>query len=224
MNILAVFAHPDDETLGCGATLARCADAGARVVVVVFTDGIGARASSDPEGWSAAAARNRNFLAALKVLHLDSGGGFGAFSDQQLDRESSLRLVRTVEGYVGYHKPDVIYTHHVGDLNADHRAVAQAVLTATRPAVSTVLAVYACEIPSSTEWAFGGTPFVPNVFVDVTETIDRKIEAMCCYTNEMGSALHPRSPEKLRALAAWRGATIGAAYAEAFVSLREVRR
>jgi LmbE family N-acetylglucosaminyl deacetylase len=111
-------------------------------------------------------------------------------------------------------------------LNVDHAVVHRAVLTATRPLVGqTVREIYAFEVPSSTEWAFQQFEpmFRPNVFVDVTGTLETKIAAMSCYDTESRTFPHPRSPEALRAIAARWGSVIGCGAAEAFELVRSIR-
>jgi LmbE family N-acetylglucosaminyl deacetylase len=119
----------------------------------------------------------------------------------------------------------VIYTHHGGDLNIDHRLVHQAVLTHCRPQPGTrVRAIYGAESVSSTEWASpgAGTAFVPTHFVDITAQLDRKMMALNCYESEMRPFPHARSKDNILALARTRGASVGVAAAEAFVTLRTI--
>ena len=120
----------------------------------------------------------------------------------------------------------MLYTHHPSCLNIDHRRLFEAVLTATRPMIGyPVRELYAFEIPSSTEWAFGlGNGFRPNVFVDVTDTIETKIAAMQCYAGEVRPAPHPRSPEVIRAIARRWGSVCGCEYAEAFELIRRTEK
>jgi LmbE family N-acetylglucosaminyl deacetylase len=137
-----------------------------------------------------------------------------------------LEVVKLVEELVDRLKPDVIYTHHPGDLNVDHGVIHRAVLTATRPtAGQSVREIYAFEVPSSTEWAFGSLQptFRPNVFVDVAATLETKIAAMACYGTESREFPHPRSSEALRALARRWGSVVGCDAAEAFELVRSVR-
>jgi LmbE family N-acetylglucosaminyl deacetylase len=146
--------------------------------------------------------------------------------DNRLDTVPLLEVVKLVEDMVDRITPEVIYTHHSGDLNVDHGIIHRAVLTATRPvAGQTVREIYAFEVPSSTEWAFQRLEpsFRPNVFVDITRTIDAKIAAIECYKTETREFPHPRSPEALRALATRWGSVVGCAAAEAFELVRWVR-
>ena len=151
---------------------------------------------------------------------------FGGLADNRFDELPLIAVVKQVEQWVEAYRPDVIYTHHPGDLNIDHGVTFRAVLTATRPGASpyTVRKILAFEVLSSTEWSFQQIEpsFRPNVFVDISETLDRKINAMRAYGSEARLAPHPRSPEKIRALAAYRGAAAGVTFAEAFELIRSL--
>jgi len=224
--VLVVAAHPDDEILGCGATAARHVQEGRDVYFAILGEGITSRHD----------ARNAADAGQLSLLHRHAqaaGRKIGVkevslhkLPDNRLDTVPLLDVIKLVEDLVQGLKPEVIYTHHPGDLNVDHGVVHRAVLTATRPmAGQPVREIYAFEVPSSTEWAFSGIQpaFRPNVFVDVTSTIDTKIAAMACYETESREFPHPRSPEALRAIATRWGSVVGCAAAEAFELVRAVR-
>ena len=134
-----------------------------------------------------------------------------------------LDIVKTVGGYVEKYNPDTVFTHHHGDLNVDHRITCEAVLTACRPVGKYgVNRIYAFETPSSTEWNYiYENAFCPNVYFDVTNTLEAKIRGMSCYRTENTAYPHPRSPEALRALARYRGSNVGFEMAEGFMLLRE---
>ena len=226
MKILAIAAHPDDEVLGCGGTLAR--ESGQHDVrVVILGEGITSRSTTrDGANPSALATLQTHSEQAAAVMGA-RGVEFGGLPDNRFDSLSLLDVVKLVERHVLAFAPDVIYTHHPGDLNVDHGVTFRAVLTATRPGAGgpAVSAIYSFEVASSTEWAFQhiSPAFRPNVFVDISETLDRKIEAMECYRSEARTAPHPRAPESLRAIAARWGSVIGVRYAEAFELIRQVR-
>lgn len=227
MNILVIAAHPDDEVLGCGGTVARRGSED-DVRCAILGEGISSRhvqrseASSDElEGLKADARRAAEVLGVRSVE-------FCGLPDNRFDEWALLDVVKQVEQLVERHRPDVIYTHHPGDLNIDHGIVFRAVLIATRPGASThtVGDILAFEVPSSTEWSFGrvADSFRPNVFVDISGTVERKIQAMQCYRSESRPSPHPRSPEKIRAFAAYRGSASGMPFAEAFELIRSIRR
>lgn len=217
MNILVAAAHPDDECLGCGATIAKLARDHA-VTVAIF--GLGGTSRPD----------EREYVKKLQGQAEDSARLLGAkvhfydFPDNQFDTVPLLEIAQRVETEIVSVRPEVIYTHHPDCLNIDHRRLFEAVLTATRPLVGCpVRELLAFEIPSSTEWAFGlGDGFRPNVFVDVTKTIEQKIAAMKCYFGEVCDAPHPRSPEILRVIARRWGSVCGCEYAEAFELIRRI--
>lgn len=222
MNILTICAHPDDEVLGCGATLARHAKRGDKVSAAFLTNGVGARNAASKQD---AALRRKAAESAAKILGVGALE-FGEFPDNRLDSVPLLDLVRHVEALVTQHRPDVIYTHHGADLNVDHRMAFQAVLTALRPIAGAnhVRSIFSIEVASSTEWSHSsiGGPFVPNHFVAVSETFEQKLAALKAYGEEMRPAPHPRSLEVVRALAIWRGAAAGLNLAEAFAIVRQI--
>jgi LmbE family N-acetylglucosaminyl deacetylase len=213
-RVLCVAAHPDDEALGCGGTLARHVLDGDEVDIIFCADGETSRGMK--------ALPNRNFMAheAAKVLgakiptYLD-------YVDQRLDQASLLELTQHIEDRARIIRPTIVYMHHLGDLNRDHQLVAQATLTAFRPLpFSSVRAIYAFEVPSSTEW---GTGFWSNHYVDVSKTWNVKILALKQYESEMREMPHPRSLGGVFALARWRGAQAGISHAEAFMTMRTIR-
>lgn len=131
-------------------------------------------------------------------------------------------------------KPDVVYTHHHGDYNPDHNAVNEAVIFCTRPNPDehAPRAIYTFEVMSSTEWADQShNPFQPNVFANITDTLEHKLKAMQLYKGEVRNYPHPRSLDALRAVAQVRAIQSGikpddgkVGYAEAFHLVREVQR
>lgn len=226
MNILVVAAHPDDEVLGCGGTIARLKSEGHEVSILILGEGVTSRFEerelADKFLVEALHDRCRQAAAALGVrnVHLEE------LPDNRFDTVPLLKIIKIVEAQISRVFPDVVYTHHGGDLNIDHRITYQAVLTATRPAqAGPVREVYAFEIPSSTEWAFQRIEpaFRPNYFVDITAHLNRKIEALSLYDSESRSFPHPRSPEAIRAIAQRWGSVVACNAAEAFELIRAIR-
>ena len=226
MRVLIVAAHPDDEALGCGGTIPLLAAAGHEVYIMIMGEGITSRYEK----------RDQAAEALVKELQLTSQkvGEFllakevflYSFPDNRFDTVPLLDIVKQVETTIAKLQPAVIYTHHGGDLNIDHELVSRAVLTATRPVSGCpVKEIYAFEVPSSTEWTFGQSEplFHPNVFVDITETLGAKLQAMQLYESESRPFPHPRSPEALRAIAQRWGSMAGVPAAEAFQLVRSVR-
>jgi LmbE family N-acetylglucosaminyl deacetylase len=222
-RILVVAAHPDDEVLGCGATLCRRSKEGAQVHIAILGEGATSRGKrSDPGAKRQVAKLRKDARTAARRMGARGVRLYG-LPDNRFDTVAMLDIVKIVEGEIEKVRPDVIFTHHGGDLNIDHTLVFRAVLTATRPGCGLhVPEVYSFEVPSATEWAFEklGSSFCPNVFVDVTDTIEGKVQALLAYETETRSFPHPRSPETLRNLAAVRGSGAGMSAAEAFMLIR----
>ena len=213
MSVLVVVAHGDDEILGCGGTMAKFAAAG-RVVGTIIMCGEGDNVRMRTVTQIAAADRAALAVGSQKPIVLSG-------IDQRLDRASFLDLTQELERAVSFLKPQVIFTHHAGDLNLDHRITHQAVLTACRPLPgSTITAIYGMEVLSSTEW---GETFHPTHFVSLSrEDILKKNDALHCYKAEMRTGFHPRSAENSHRLAELRGRTIGVEFAEAFTTIRTI--
>jgi LmbE family N-acetylglucosaminyl deacetylase len=223
-SVLVVAAHPDDEVLGCGATLAGLCKS-RDIHILVLGEGFTSRYESRDKADRAevdrlkAAAQAAATILGARSIKLDN------LPDNRFDEVSLLDIVKRVEKAVEEARPEIIYTHHPGDLNVDHRITFQAVLTATRPLPgSCVRELYTFEVPSSTEWAFHQLEpsFKPNVFVDVSETIETKIKAMAQYGSEARPFPHPRSPEALRSIARRWGTVVGLESVEAFELVRSI--
>jgi len=217
---MVVAAHPDDEILGCGGTIARHIANGDFVHVIFLTNGVGARGEADTE----AGERQSAAWQALQTLGVQNAS-FNDFPDNQLDDVPLINVVRVIEQAAGSILPTTVYTHHSNDLNIDHRVCHNATKTAFRPIPGqSVKAVYAFEVLSSTEWAFGtGKSFTPSLFVDIGDYLTLKRQALTAYAKEMRVFPHARSFESVDALARCRGATVGVEAAEAFEVIREVR-
>lgn len=224
-TILIVAAHPDDEVLGCGGTIAKLADRGATVQVAFLADGISARADNGTaHEVEELAARRAAANAACRILGAQPPR-FHDFPDNQLDTVSLLSITKIVEAMIAEHRPDTVFTHHAGDVNIDHQRVHQSVVTACRPqAVHPVKTLLFFEVPSSTEWQppGSGPSFLPNWFEDISTVFKRKLEAIDAYASEMRAWPHPRSREGVETLARWRGATVGVEAAEAFMLGRRI--
>jgi LmbE family N-acetylglucosaminyl deacetylase len=220
-SVLIVAAHPDDEVLGCGGTISRHLAEGDVVHAIFMTDGVGSRlqvSKNDLIKRNAAAEKARHILGISENFYL-------GLPDNRLDSLPLIEIIQRVEVIINKLKPDIIYTHHHGDLNVDHRITHQAVLTSCRPIPGNrVLAIYAFEIMSSTDWSSPNVePFVPNHYVDISRQIEIKIKALKAYKLEMRTAPHSRNIEHMVHLAHHRGHTVGVKAAEAFVTVRTVR-
>jgi LmbE family N-acetylglucosaminyl deacetylase len=218
---LVVAAHPDDEVLGCGGTIARMSAAGRAVHVLLLADGETSRKSPAAQ-WKkrkAVKARSAACEAARKILGYRSVEALG-LPDQRLDRFDLLDIVRRIEAVVRRHEPLTVLTHHAGDVNLDHRIVHDAVVAACRPQPGhPVRELLFFEVPSATEWRPAGSaaPFNPNWFVDISGALEMKVRALQAYGEELRAFPHPRSVQAVEALARWRGASVGVGAAEAFM-------
>jgi N-acetylglucosamine malate deacetylase 1 len=218
-RVLALVAHPDDEALGAGGTLARHVLQGDEVHIAFLTDGVGAR------GAESAAVERRADAAKRAAGHLGAREPrFLGFPDNRLDSVALLDVVKAVETAVNDIKPHTIYTHHAGDLNIDHVICHRAVMTACRPLPgSSVQRILAMEVVSSTEWAPEGSgKFMPSRFVDISATHAIKQRALDAYAEEMRAFPHARSYESIKALEVLRGVSVGLPCAEAFMVLRDI--
>lgn len=225
-RILVIAAHPDDEVLGCGGTIARLVKEEFEFFIAILGEGVTSRyqqrEQSDKKSIESLHNQSRKVAEMLGVRDIFLYG----LPDNRFDTLPLLDVVKIIEKLIDHLKPQEIYTHHSGDLNIDHAIVHRAVLTATRPVPAcSVQRIYTFEVPSTTEWGFGqfSTGFQANVFVDISVTLEKKIDAMAIYESEIRIFPHPRSPEALRALAMRRGSVVGLKAAEAFQLIREIR-
>ena len=211
-----VAAHPDDEALGCGGTIARHSKIGDLVQVVFVADGVSSReSSSDLQSRRKSGIQASLILGAQHPIFLD-------FPDNQLDSVPLLEIVRKIEVEIDRFPPNIVYTHFAGDLNIDHCIVNRAVMTACRPhPKSSVQEIYSFEIPSSTGWypngGGSGLKFEPNLFVDISNSIEEKMSALEAYDSEMRPFPNCRSYKTVEHLASYRGSWVGMAVAEGFM-------
>lgn len=225
-RVLVVVAHPDDELLGLGATMHKLIlEQNIITHVVILGEGITSRSDThDPVLWEKELKiHHSNIQRAQHAIGYHSVSTYN-FPDNRFDSVALLDIVKTIEKEKDRFHPDIIFTHHGGDLNIDHQRTFQAVITATRPMESErVKTIVTFETPSGTEWQAVNDPrrFEPNIFVEVSEkNIQAKTEGMEAYEFEKRLYPHPRSPESLEILARQRGIMIGKHYAEAFQLIR----
>lgn len=224
-RVLVIAAHPDDEVLGCGGTMAKYRALGCPVRVVFLAEGVTARFAPDqfnsPEVLEKSTRRNANALKAMAALGVEEDQVF--LSERpccRLDQVPLIDLTKQIETHIRDFLPTRLFTHSADDPNVDHGVAHRAVLPAVRPLNGQSLsAVFAFEVLSSTEWN-PLKPFAPNVFHDITDSMEQKVDAMAAYEDEMHPAPHPRSPDVLRALGCFRGTQAGFAYAEGFALVR----
>ncbi|MDE5825615.1 MAG: PIG-L family deacetylase [Lachnospiraceae bacterium] len=227
-TVLVVAAHPDDEILGVGGTVARHVAEGDVVYAYILGEGQTSRGTHRED-------TDREVVEELHQNTLESAEAvgfqnvfFADFPDNRFDDVDLLDIVKAVEQKIQELQPQIIYTHYSGDLNVDHQYTARAVLTATRPIGDySVEEIYAFETLSSTEWNFDysvQSAFCPNVFVDISDYYDKKEQAMNCYVSELCSFPHPRSLTGMDVLSKTRGMAAGMERAEAFMLIRKTIR
>ena len=224
-SIAVIAAHPDDEVLGCGGTLARFAEEGFDVHILLLADGVSSRVKGKESGEGEA--KRQRELAAIEACRVLGASSVKLMDleDNRLDGLDLLDIVKPVEDFLKEYKPAKVFTHHAGDVNIDHTIVHRAIQAACRPLPkSSVRELLFFEVPSSTEWMTpgSGVPFVPNYFVDISETLERKLQALKVYEEELRGFPHPRSIEGVKALARWRGASVGVEASEAFILGRKI--
>lgn len=221
MKILAISAHPDDETLGCGGTLLKHLAAGDQLFWLIVTQ------AHEPQ-WSAEVIMRK----AEEVSKVAEAYGIKrviklGLPTVQLDTLSQADLISRIRSVITEIAPEVVYLVHDGDVHSDHHAVFQATLCVLKAFYMRQLGVkrvLSYETLSSTEAAPPQfhRAFAPTIFHDISPHIDQKIEIMSMYATEFQPDPFPRGATSIRALARWRGATVGVEYAEAFVLIREV--
>jgi LmbE family N-acetylglucosaminyl deacetylase len=225
MSVLCVVAHPDDEVIGVGGTLARHAADGDDVHICILSDGVTSRyddtdaADGEIEQRRQRARRAADTLGATVSLH--------GFPDNSFDTVPLLNIVRTIEAEISDHSPDVVYTHHYGDLNVDHELTCRATITATRPlADSNIDRVLAFETLSASEWSVPSpdNAFQPTSFVTISDQLATKTDALSVYETELREPPHPRTVDTIRKNAEVYGSKAGVPAAEPLELLREVRR
>jgi LmbE family N-acetylglucosaminyl deacetylase len=215
-SVLVIAAHPDDEILGCGGTVALHADRGDRVTAVIACEGESLRYGPGGVGQA------HHMRLAAAELGVEDVRPLG-FADQRLDTLPLTDLITQLERVVAETQPSTVYCQWGGDVNRDHELLFKAALVATRPTAPSISAVYAFDTASSTEWAYPRS-FVPDTWVEITKTLDRKLAAMRCYASEVRPYPHPRSLEALRHRAVAWGNQHCLEAAEVFMTVRRTMR
>jgi LmbE family N-acetylglucosaminyl deacetylase len=216
MKILIIAPHPDDEVLGCGGTIAKHAKNGDEVYLCIVT-------KAYTLDWSEEFLKNRpkEIERANKILGIKKTY-FLDYPTVKLDTFPQKELNDSIFKVVAEVKPEIVYIPHKGDINKDHRLIFEASLVATRPINHKIKKILSYESLSETEWGQPIEPFTPNVYIDISDTIKTKIEAMKAYESEIKPYPHPRSLEMINILAKMRGGVVGLDAAEAFILIREV--
>ena len=217
-SVLVIAAHPDDEVLGCGGTVALHGKNGDDVRILIACEGSSLRGVDQGEG------NDHHLFAAARELGVDKENvRLIGFADQRLDTMTLTEIIAPIEEAVRDVQPNIVYCQHGGDVNIDHAILFKAALVATRPTEECIEAVYAYEAASSTEWAHPRI-FIPDTYVDISSTLEQKLRAMACYKSEMRDYPHPRSLEALRHRAHSWGNQNCLDAAEAFITVRRITR
>ncbi|ODS41272.1 MAG: hypothetical protein A7315_02040 [Candidatus Altiarchaeales archaeon WOR_SM1_79] len=216
MKALVIAPHPDDEVLGCGGTIAKHSKQGDEIYLCIVTK------AYIPD-WSEEFLKNRlkEIEKANKILGIKKTY-FLDYPTVKLDTFPQKELNDSIFKVIVEVKPEIVYIPHKGDINKDHRLVFEASLVATRPINYKIKKILSYESLSETEWGQPIEPFTPNVYIDISDTIKTKIEAMKAYESEIKQYPHPRSLEMINILAKMRGGVVGLNAAEAFILIREV--
>jgi len=226
-EILIIAAHPDDEILGSGGTIRRLVEEGKEAQCLILTGGVTGRYDKSDENHPEIPAQleqlHRQSMAASQVIGFKQTE-FCNLPDNRLEELPFLDIIKLIEQKLMEIKPSIIFTHHYGDLNIDHRITFEAVMTAARPVGEySATEIYCFETFSSTEWEFTyNKSFRPNVFYNIENTFVDKAEAMKCYASELREYPHPRSIDALEAAARRWGTVVGCKMAEAFELIRKV--
>lgn len=221
-NVLIVAAHPDDEVIGCGGTIARHVENGDQVHVVFMADGESSR--NVPEVAKLVEKRKQDAINALQTLGVASFPTFLDWPDNRMDNPDFLDIVQSLESATNHLTPNIIYTHWARDLNIDHRITFSAVITAFRPEPgSTVEEINCFEVCSASDWQAGEVYcFNPNKTINIERFMESKKQSLACYAAELPAAPHTRSLDSIIANNARRGNQVGLSYAEAFISVRNI--
>ncbi len=219
-KILTFFAHPDDETLAAGATINKLSNIGSEVFVAIPATGVYSRNNKQKKSYSdkKLLSLRQDTFKALSIIGIKKSNIiFGDFNDNELDKQTLLKLIHWIEKIINKIKPDAILTHHRYCTNIDHQYCHEACIVATRPSINSHIPVFCGEVPSSTGY-LKPTQWEPNFYVNVSEEdVKAKINAMQTFKDESRADPHPRSPEVIMSLAKVRGSESGFFFAESFM-------
>jgi len=219
-TVLVVAVHPDDETLGCGGTLLKHREQGDMIHWLIVT-GITVNG-----GFSQEQVTRR----AEEIETVADGYCFSSVHQLNLpttclDMLPRKDLVRKISEVFQLIKPDILYLPFSNDVHSDHRVAFECTYSCTKvfryPYIRKICLM---ETLTETEFAPANAPsFTPNLFVNITEQMEKKLEILALYPSEMGQHPFPRSAETTRALAMFRGSSANCDYAESFMLLKEIR-
>ncbi len=224
-RILVIAAHPDDEVLGMGGTIAKYSARGDDVAILIITDGSTSQYRGNPNLQSIINDKRietSNCATVLGVKHIF----YGELPDMKLDVTPHIEINKVIENVIITFQPTMVFTHFIGDVNKDHRQVYESTLVACRPvAEQCVKKLFLYSVPSSTEWNVQPATniFLPNWYEDISgEYAEAKYRAMECYRTELREYPHPRSIQYLRTADTAEGNRVGLLAAESFILLRAI--
>ena len=223
-RVLVIAAHPDDEVLGAGGTVARLNAEGAECHLLIVTDGSSSQYRDSDHLHEIIEAKKTETKNCADLLGFKSVH-YGGLPDMKLDQTPHIIINQVIENIINLIQPDTVFTHFWGDVNRDHQEVYKSTLVAIRPVLGQVVrAVYCYSVPSSTEWMpnKSDTMFMPNYYVGIAEYAELKYRAFACYTTELRDYPHPRSVQYLQEMDKAAGLRVGMLAAEEFVLLREL--
>lgn len=223
-KVLVIAAHPDDEVLGVGGTIAKLSADGVECHLLIVTDGSSSQYRDSlrlQEILDAKKIETKNCADTLGFKSIYYGG----LPDMKLDKTPHIAINQVIEKVIDEVQPDTVFTHFWGDVNRDHQEVYKSTLVAVRPVMGQVVRELCCyRVPSSTEWTpnKADTMFMPNYFVDIEKYAERKYKAFACYATELREYPHPRSVQYLRETDNAAGLRVGLLSAEEFVLMRKI--
>ena len=223
-RVLVIAAHPDDEVLGAGGTIARLTSQGVECHLLIVTDGSSSQYRNSDHLHEIIEAKKIETkgcadLLGFKTIH------YGELPDMKLDKTPHIVINHVIEKVIDQIQPDTVFTHFWGDVNRDHQEVYKSTLVAVRPVMGQVVKeLYCYRVPSSTEWTpnKADTMYMPNYFVDIEKYAEQKYKAFACYSTELREYPHPRSVQYLSETDKAAGLRVGLMAAEEFVLLRKI--
>ena len=219
-RVLIIAVHPDDETLGCGGTLLKHKASGDEINWLIATD------MKESEGFNKdlISERNNEINEVTKIYDFSSVNNLG-FSTTKVDKYNISEIINKISSVIDQVRPNIIYLPFRGDVHSDHKHIFEAAFSCTKSfRYPFIRKIYMMETLSETEFSSNieKDGFIPNVFVDISKYIDKKIQIMEIYKNEMGNHPFPRSERNIKSLGTLRGATSGCEYAEGFMLIKEI--
>jgi LmbE family N-acetylglucosaminyl deacetylase len=220
-RVLVIAVHPDDETLACGGTLLKHKSNNDEIHWLIVTE------IKESEGFSKSTIEKRiNEIDKIeRLFNFDSVSKLG-IPATKIDEYSMSVLIEKFSSVINKVKPQIIYLPFKGDIHSDHKYVFNAAHSCTKSfRYPFIKKIYMMETLSETEFSLStrDESFIPNIFVDISDFMDKKIEAMEIYEGELGNHPFPRSEKNIKALANYRGATAGCEYAESFMLIKEIK-